>query len=220
MTGTLAFAWSLSLIAEAALMFRVWQKVRAAYSSFFLYLLADITAALFLMGVVMTVPQAYSAAWISLELVMAAFQTVISIEAFRRADKLLRFAPRMLLLVVFAALGSTVLVWWLLRAPNPWPSEWLAPANAARATVEMFLGLCLLFLVSLPGRASCLLKFQGRHLMILAVYLIASSILLFLENYLYSIGTALPGALFMFITAGFFATWTFLVPRRAPDLTA
>lgn len=220
MTGTLALAWSLSLVAEAALMFRVWRKVRAAYNSFFLYLLADITAALFMFGVVYAVPHAYSAAWISLELMLAAFQFVVSIEAVRRANSLLRFTPRMLVVVVLVALAATTGAWWLLSSPNPWPSDWLAPANAARATLEMFLGLTLLFLVSLPGRASCLLKFQGRHLMILAVYLIASSILLFLENYLYSIGSALPGALFMFITAGFFATWSFLVPRRAADLAA
>lgn len=218
MTGTLAFAWSLSLLAEAALMLRVWQKVRAAYTSFFLYLLADITAAFFMAGVIYAVPKDYSAAWITLELVLAAFQFIISIEAFRRANSLLRFAPRMLIVVVLVAMASTVGIWWLLRSPNPWPSNWLAPANAARATVEMFLGLCLLFLVSLPGRASCLLKFQGRHSMILAIYLIASSILLYLENYLYSIGTALPGALFMFITAGFFATWTFLVPRKPVEI--
>lgn len=215
MTGTLTISWSLSFIAEAMLMFHVWRRLRATYTSFFLYLLADLSAALFMAGTVLLVPHSYSAAWISLELILAAFQFAVSIEAFRRANSLLRFAPRMLLVVVLVALAASTIIWLLLKSPNPWPHDGLVPANSVRAVIEMFLGLSLLFLVTLPGRASCLLKFQGRHLMILSIYLIISSILLFLEDHLYTQGSSIPATVFMLTTAGFCLTWTLLIPRSS-----
>jgi hypothetical protein len=215
MTGPLAAAWSISFIAEAALMIRVWRKLRGMYNSFFLYLLADITAALFLAGVVFAVPWDYAPAWITLELVMVGFQFLIAIEAYRRANALLRFPPGSLVLAFVAALACSWGTTHLLGSPNPWPSSWLAPANGLRASLEMFLGLVLLFLVSLPGRRVCIAQFQGKHLAILSAYLIVSALLMFLENHLYTQGVSIPGAVMMFITAGFFAAWNFVVPRKA-----
>lgn len=214
MTAPLAAMWSISFIAEAALMIRVWRKLRGTYNSFLLYLLADITAALFLAGVIFTVPWDYPVAWITLELVMVGLQFFIVVEAYRRANTLLRFPPGSLMLVFVAALAGAWATNYLLGSVNPWPSSWLAPANALRASLEMFMGLMLLFLVALPGRRPCIKQFQGKHLAIMSGYLIVSALLLFAENHLYTLNASIPGVVFMSITALFFTVWLVAIPHR------
>jgi hypothetical protein len=218
MTEPIIVGWSMCSIAEAVLMIRVWRNLRAMYGTFFLYLLTDLVAALFLAGVVLTVPWDYQIGYTATELVMVGFQCAITIEAVRRANSLLNFRPGNILLALVAALGSAWAAQHLLHSPNPWPESPLVPVNEARASVEMFLGLVTLFLVAMPGRKACVRQFQGKHLTILSSYLLFSALLVFFEDFLYSKTphATIPYGLDMFLTAGFFVVWALAVPRDKP----
>ncbi len=211
MDPNLALAWGLSLFAEFALTMKV-RSWRSLYGKFYLYLLFDLIVSVILFGLAefRAGNKFYARFAITAMVIQIAFRGVVSYEAARRMHLRTPFHLQSMILVFGASAFASTWIFLELHAETRWPESWLEIVYALRAGVDCFLACGLTALSLLPVRRHHVMKIEGRHSIILAVYLWMNSAAYF------SVTTSAISTKLMWIAGACFLLWYLSFWRRAP----
>lgn len=209
MDSTLAAAWLLSLAAEIGLTLRV-RPWRPLYRRFYQYLLFDVLVSIALFGFAeLHWGDLFTKVWMAAMVLQIFFRGVVFYEACRRMHKRIPFHLASVIVVAGSSAIASLWLFFQLQAERRWPDSWLEIVYALRAGADCFLACVLTGLTLLPSRLQHVFKVEGRHSIILSIYLWMCSAAYF------SVTTTKVSVKLMWIVGACFAiwAWSFRRPR-------
>jgi hypothetical protein len=197
-TGTLEATWGMSLLCEAGLALQL--RNRKVIPVFFTYLVVDIVTSVSLYSVAMLRPDLYEQMWIPAQIFILLIRAAMTIEAIIGMKLSERLSRELMLGVLLAGAGVSVIAGWLLSPPLIWPGSALEPMFIGIAVSSLAQGATLIFLCCAAGGLD---DMPTRHAALLGAYHCLNAACYFVASHAQVSVVLLAGVGFCYVIWGF-----------------